>query len=198
MPFPDEDVPVTLVDYREEWEHEYVVIATTIRALGLSEHGAVEHVGSTAIPGMTAKDVIDVQVRLPFLDEEAVTGRFREIGFRRRPEEWNNLERTRDGVIPKLVFAPRQGARPQNVHVRVDGTAGARDTLLFRDYLRASAEAVRAWSDFKRSIVRGSNPLNLASYGQAKQPAWLELMNRADEWAATSSWHESPLTAWNA
>src|SRR5579872_5871374 len=137
VPFPDELRPVAVVPYRPGWEAEFSALAERIWALRLAEMGEVEHVGSTSVPHLAAKDVIDVQVRVDDLDPELVTERFAGIGFRRRPEEWNNLEDTRRGPVPKLVFAPPVDARHVNVHVRVDGSQGARDTLLFRDFLRA-------------------------------------------------------------
>jgi GrpB-like predicted nucleotidyltransferase (UPF0157 family) len=198
VPFPDENGPVVLSEYREEWSEEYEVLAATIRQLDLDARGAIEHVGSTSIAGMVAKDVIDAQVRVPELNVEVITARFTDFGFRCRPEVWNTRESTRRGVIPKLVFAPPLGGRRVNVHVRTEGTQGARDTLLFRDYLRSEAEPRIRWAEFKRSILECAGSIDLASYGQAKQSKWGELMLLADAWAKLENWHASPLVTWSS
>lgn len=196
MPFPDEDRPVEVVPYRSSWPGAFEDVAGRLRPLRLTPKGVIEHVGATAVPGLAAKDVIDVQVRVPTLLEDEFTDRFAAIGFRRRPEVWNRLEATRAGDIPKLVFAPPAGSRPCNVHVRVHDTAGALDTLLLRDCLRSDASLRSAWGDFKVALVRGFGTVDLATYGQIKQHAWLVLMHAADAWAASTAWSLPPLAPW--
>jgi GrpB-like predicted nucleotidyltransferase (UPF0157 family) len=198
VPFPDEDGPVVLAEYQEEWADDFVVLAESLRKLELDARGAIDHVGSTAIPGMVAKDVIDAQIRVVELDVDAITTRFTEAGFRRRQEEWNKRESTRSGVISKLVFAPPAGGRRVNVHVRIDGTRGASDTLLFRDYLRSEVEPRIRWAEFKHSIMEDAGSIDLARYGLAKQSRWGELMIQADAWAARTYWQASPLTMWSS
>jgi GrpB-like predicted nucleotidyltransferase (UPF0157 family) len=74
-------------------------------------------VGSTSVPGLAAKDCIDVQVEVLALDEDLIAARFGEIGFRLRPEPWNRVELTPAGPCSKLVFAPPAGERASNVQV---------------------------------------------------------------------------------
>jgi len=196
MPFLDEDDAVALVPHKAEWQAEYAELAATLRSLDLASLGIIEHVGSTSIPDLVAKDVIDVQIRIEELDAELVIGRFTLAGFRHRPEPWNNLEATRLGVYPKLAFAPPIGVRHANVHVRAQSSPGAHDTLLFRDYLRAEDEPRRHWGDLKQSIVQGKN-VDPGTYGQAKQAAWAELMAGADQWELEHEWRPRPLVAWS-
>jgi len=126
-----------------------------------------------------------------------VIAKFAEVGFRHRPEPWNNLEATRTGIVAKLVFAPPVGARRSNVHVRTDGTKGASDTLLFRDFLNEDPEARDAWGRFKLSLVEGDDEIDLSTYGQLKQPAWTRLMESADVWAKEKKWLPSALCSWS-
>jgi len=198
VPFPEEVSPVVLVEYQAQWTEDFAVLAATLRKLELAAEGAIEHVGSTAIIGMVAKDVIDAQVRVPHLDVNPIAARFTDAGFRLRPEEWNTRESTKQGVNPKLVFAPPVGGRPVNVHVRADGTQGARDTLLFRDFLRSEEESMNWWADTKRSIVKSAGSIDLASYGQAKQSKWAALMIQADAWAKERNWQPSLLVSWSS
>jgi GrpB-like predicted nucleotidyltransferase (UPF0157 family) len=174
-----------------------VTLAFELRRLNVADYGAIEHVGSTSVPGLFAKDVIDVQIRISRIEEERVVATFAQAGFRHRREPWNNLEATRTGLVTKLVFAPPVGARRSNVHVRTDGTKGANDTLLFRDFLNDDLEARDAWSRFKISLVKGDHDIELSTYGQLKQPAWARLMERADDWAKEKKWHPSSLSSWS-
>jgi GrpB-like predicted nucleotidyltransferase (UPF0157 family) len=188
---------VVLVEYQSRWAQDFEALAAELRKLELAARGAIEHIGSTSVPGLVAKDVIDAQVRVPRLNVDSIATRFSDAGFRRRPEEWNSFESTRSGVIAKLVFAPPAGARPVNVHVRTDCTQGANYALLFRDYLRSEMESRIWWGDVKRSIVENTGTIDLASYGQAKQAMWGQLMSEADSWAAERDWRPTPLITWS-
>jgi dephospho-CoA kinase len=190
--------PVALVDYRTSWAEDFQGLRTQLRALELADEGAIDHIGSTSVPGLPAKDVIDVQLRLPtILDADIIAG-FTSLGYRHRLESWNNIEATRGGPIHKLVFAPPASARRANVHVRADATTGARDALLFRDFLRADSIARQAWGEFKRAVVRALPTPELHLYGEVKQPAWAVLMCAADAWAASEGWQPRPLRPWSA
>lgn len=98
------------------------------------------------------------------------------------------------GRYPSSFFAPEPSHRRANIHVRVDGTAGARGSLLFRDFLRATPAMRDAWADFKLSVVRVVPQVTLAAYGQIKQPAWLVLMHAADGWAESTGWSPAALS----
>ena len=148
------------------------------------------------MPGLAAKDVVDIQIRVPSIDDRRMTIAFERHGYRRRPESWNNLEATRTGDIPKLVFAPPANTRPCNVHVRTDGTTGARDALLFRDCLRQEAHLRQSWGMFKVALAEALADGDLLAYGRVKQPAWTVLMHAADAWARAADWKPEPLGAW--
>ena len=172
-----------VVAHREAWPQEFESVAAILGRAGAPGVLSIEHVGSTSVPGLAAKDVIDVQVLVTDLHRESLIARFSAVGFRLRPEEWNNIETSRSGPESKLVFASPVDARRANVHVRTDKSHGAYDTLLFRDYLRDVAAIRDAWGTFKQSIVRAAPDIDLIGYGQIKQPAWAILMASADYWA---------------
>jgi GrpB-like predicted nucleotidyltransferase (UPF0157 family) len=195
--FADELGPVVLVAHCDTWASEFDAIAASLHTLELADEGSIDHVGSTSIPGLVAKDVIDVQIRLVEIDEGLLLDRFDRAGYRRRPERWNNVEATRTGPEMKLVFAPAIGARRMNIHVRRDRTKGASDTLLFRDFLRSNDADRDGWGNFKQSIVDSGEGVDLMTYGQAKQLAWHGLMESADDWARQHAWEPEPVVAWS-
>jgi dephospho-CoA kinase len=186
VPFADESMSVAVVSYRPVWPVDFEVLAAELRdALG-GQAVAVDHVGSTSVPGLAAKDCIDVQVRVRSIDEQRLVALFGGIGFRCRPEPWNRAEAVGGREFPKLVFAPPVGARTANVHVRQRGGDNARFALLFRDYLRSDGDARRAWGAFKQRLAV-SVP-SLLDYGQIKAPATEILMAAAERWAAETGW----------
>ncbi|MER5184635.1 GrpB family protein [Streptomyces sp. NPDC002896] len=190
MPFPDESTPVAVVEYRPQWAIDFEQLAATLRtALGDHAH-TIDHVGSTAVPGLAAKDCVDIQVRVGTIDEAEQVRLLAAIGFRCRPEPWNRTEVSGGQECRKLAFAPPIGERRCNVHLREDGGPNVRFALLFRDYLRADEAARRAWGAFKKRLAL-SVP-DLLDYGQIKAPATAVLMTAAERWAAVTSWQPAP------
>ncbi|MFE0104220.1 GrpB family protein [Streptomyces sp. NPDC059009] len=187
MPFPDESAhPLSVVDYKDTWPGEFEDVAAQLRPVLGELAVGVDHVGSTSVPGLAAKDCIDVQVRMRALDEARSVPLLTAIGFRCRPEPWNRSELSFGHRSHKLVFAPPVGGRRCNVHLRVHGGYGSQYALLFRDYLRADAAARAAWGAFKRRLAHSVSTLE--DYGQIKAPATEVLMAGAQRWAAETGW----------
>lgn len=166
VPFPDELARgLAVVAYDRRWPGDFTVLARTIQdALGPAAV-RVSHVGSTSVPGLAAKDCIDVQVETQALDEDLITSCFGTVGFRLRPEPWNRAEATPGGPCPKLVFAPPEGERASNIHVVEAGSEAARCKLLFRDFLRANdgpgmpgATSSSAWPRWLLTFISTARP----------------------------------------
>jgi GrpB-like predicted nucleotidyltransferase (UPF0157 family) len=190
MPFPDESAPLAVLDYRSQWAVDCQQLARTLRD-ALGDHArSIDHVGSTSVPGLAAKDCVDIQVRVEAIEEFRQVGLLAAIGFRCRPEPWNRTEISGGQECRKLVFAPPVGARRCNVHLREEGSPNIRCALLFRDYLRADDAARRSWGAFKKRLAL-SVP-DLLDYGQIKAPAWEVLMIAAELWATETGWQPVP------
>jgi GrpB-like predicted nucleotidyltransferase (UPF0157 family) len=187
VPFPDELARgLAVVAYDRRWPGEFAVLAERIQgALGPSAV-QISHVGSTSVPGLAAKDCIDVLAEVGALDENLIVGCFAQIGFRLRPEPWNRTEATPQGPCPKLVFAPPAGERASNIHVVETATEAARSKLLFRDFLHAHEAARDAWSDFKQHLAAMAT--DIYQYGQAKAGPTQILMITAESWVLQTQW----------
>jgi GrpB-like predicted nucleotidyltransferase (UPF0157 family) len=187
MPFPDElAYGVMVVPYRATWPRDFDRIAEQLRkALGPLAL-AIDHVGSTSVPGLPAKDCVDVQIRVAALNEKRIVGAFDKIGFRCRPESWNRIEISGGEECEKLVFAPPVGGRSCNIHVRIKNGPNVRQNLLFRDYLRANERSRKAWGDFKSRLAQSVT--DIFAYGQIKAPAMEILMSAAETWAEHTGW----------
>jgi GrpB-like predicted nucleotidyltransferase (UPF0157 family) len=187
VPFPDELARgLAVVAYDRRWPGDFAALARRIHGALGPETVQVSHVGSTSVPGLAAKDCIDVPVEVHALEEEPIVGRFAGIGFRLRPEPWNRSEPVPGGACPKLVFAPPEGERASNVHVLGAGSEAARRKLLFRDFLRANNTARDAWGDFKQRLATMAS--DIYQYGQAKAGPTEILLIAAESWARQTRW----------
>jgi GrpB-like predicted nucleotidyltransferase (UPF0157 family) len=187
MPFPDEPARgLAVVAYDPRWPGDFSVLARRLQTALGPVAVRVHHVGSTSVPGLAAKDCIDVLVEVRDLARELIAGRLAKIGFRLRPEPWNQVEATAGGSCPKLVFAMPEGGRASNIHVLEAASEAARRKLLFRDFLRAHDAARDAWSDFKQHLA--SIATDIYQYGQAKAGPTEILMIAAEDWARQTRW----------
>lgn len=165
---------IEIHDYNPRWPEEFRRIASELtNALG--EHAlGVEHIGSTSVPGMAAKDVIDIQVTVASLSDEIV-GLMVEAGFEHCAHLNSDHLPPGSDADPwnwsKLVFCERRGDRRSNIHVRVHGAANQRYALLFRDYLRARPPVVEAMSRMKRALA-GKCLDDVGAYYAVKDPAY--------------------------
>ncbi len=152
----------------------------------------VDHIGSTAIEGMAAKDLIDLQVRVA--DLEAAARGFEEplavLGFRRSPYQQDHVPAGL-GDDParwaKRLFARRDHADGDvNLHIRLQGSPNARLALLFRDFLRAHPDAVAAYGEFKR--VLAAHVADMNAYSDVKDPVVDLVFAWAQRWARETGW----------
>jgi GrpB-like predicted nucleotidyltransferase (UPF0157 family) len=186
VPFPDEKFTqnVEVVQYRPEWATEGVEIAARLAQM-IPGAKAPDHIGSTSVPGLPAKDCIDLMVRvgsLPDTDLSPLT----HAGYRVRPEEWNRVEVLGTATHPKRVFGPPVGGRSVNIHVREVHGATARYALLFRDFLRAHDDHRDTWGRFKLRLAEEG--LDIYAYGQVKATVQPLLMSLAERWATDTGW----------
>jgi GrpB-like predicted nucleotidyltransferase (UPF0157 family) len=187
---------VELVEWRPDWAKDFDVLAARIRKAAGSSVLRVDHIGSTSVPGMVAKDCIDVQAIVRSLSDEQLTGGLLSAGFTTSPGAWEYRDHVPErwngdpAAWDKLVFRPPAGTRTGNVHVRVAGRPNERYALLFRDFLTQDQAAREAWAEFKRRLARAVTP-DLPTYGQIKDAATDVLMAAAERWARETGWTPS-------
>lgn len=150
----------------------------------------VDHVGSTAVPALAAKDVIDLQVTVASLAEaDALAQPLADAGFPPRPEIVRDIPKTVDANPARWHKRLHNGAdpaRPVNVHLRVDGSPGQRFALVFRDWLRAEPRMAAEYLRVKRAAAQSAR--TVAAYADAKE-LWFEAVYPpALQWAAETGW----------
>jgi GrpB-like predicted nucleotidyltransferase (UPF0157 family) len=186
---------IEIVPYDQQWPVEFHRIGAPLRKAMGNLAVRIDHIGSTAVPGLAAKDVIDVQVTVATLDAgtlvpalaplgytlwEGITGDHVPPGRDDPPEEWR-----------KLFFRAPEGQRRTNLHIRQVGRANQRYALLFRDYLRADPRVVGAYEQVKEVLAR-LHPADLDAYYDVKDPVCDIIMVAAECWAVKTGYAPGP------
>ncbi|MCM0674418.1 dephospho-CoA kinase [Micromonospora phytophila] len=180
---------VELTEADPTWPQQYARLAARIRHALAPADLRIDHIGSTAVPGLAAADVIDIQLTVPTLAEAdgALARRLGEAGFPRVPGEWWDDPRPPGGERwEKRLHGAADPARPVNVHVRAVDSPGWRHALLMRDHLRADPDQRAAYLLLKREL--SASAPGGAAYGTANDPWFDEEHLRAEEWAAQTGW----------
>ncbi len=141
---------IAVVEYNPRWPRLFEEEKARLLAAAGGVLTAVEHIGSTAVPGLAAKPIIDAMGGVHRLDDamgcvHALEG----IGYEYVPEY--------EAYIPERRYfrKPRTGQGPRTHHLHVvEMTSGFwRRHLLFRDYLRAHPEVAREYEDLKQRLA---------------------------------------------
>jgi dephospho-CoA kinase len=185
------DTP-TVVPYDESWPFAAARLVQRInRVLGGRTIG-IQHVGSTSVPGLAAKDVIDLQVavrRLSDGDAPEFVKALADMGFPRT--EGNDQDVVHSWSPDPASWAKRfhgsaDPGRVVHLHVREHGSSGWESALLFRDWLVAHPAERDEYADLKRVLAhRESAP---PEYSIAKEPWIASALLRARAWARDTGW----------
>ena len=183
---------IEIVDYQSRWPGEFAAAAARLKPAFGTLALAIHHIGSTSVPELAAKDVIDVQVTVASLDpgvpiEAAIVA----AGFRMRPDIGGDHLPIGADPAPSLWRKRYAGAheaeRRMHIHIRQLGLPNQRYALLFRDYLRASGPARDNYALVKRALAR-LHPDDVDAYYDVKDPVCDLILGAAEYWAAQVGW----------
>ncbi|TCJ93210.1 dephospho-CoA kinase [Nocardia alba] len=157
----------------------------------------IDHVGSTAVHGLPAKDIIDIQVTVADLaTADSLTDALTTAGFPRAPEvTHDNPKPSRDdpdgsdlALWGKRLHGNADPGRPANIHLRVQNSPGQRFALDLRDWLRASESARSEYLAVKRGAELAAADLADDAAGDAyyvvKEPWFDAVYPVVTEWAS--------------
>ncbi|ASR37164.1 dephospho-CoA kinase [Prauserella marina] len=181
-----------IADYDETWPSQAGRALERIRAAAGDVAVRTDHIGSTAVPGLAAKDVLDLQLVVPTLDDaDAIGDALTQAGFVRADGHWFDVPQDQSDprLWDKRFHFGADPARPANLHVRTAEGPAWRLALLFRDWLRASPGERDAYLAVKLELARKhSGDGTVDGYAEEKQ-AWVdEGFKRAEQWAADTGW----------
>jgi dephospho-CoA kinase len=183
-----------LVGPDPEWPAQAARLRARVAAAAGERGRGVAHIGSTAVPGLPAKDVIDLQLGVASLaDADAIRDALEDAGFPRHPRiDRDNPKPPGSPVWPKRVHGSADPGRVVNLHIRAVGSPGWRYALLFRDWLRADPDAREEYLRVKRdAAARYAGDPDAARYVEVKEPWFDAASQRAESWAITSAWGPS-------
>lgn len=170
------DDEVRVVAYDPAWSSRFEQLAAQLRiALGKNAQ-RIDHIGSTAVPQLWAKPLIDINVGL------AAGGSFDLAVAETVGLTWRAVNP--ESVLLAAYDGPRRLA---NIHVRYAGTATERWDLLFRDFLRAHPAIVQQYSQIKLDCARQWGT-DRAAYSAAKAPFIRQLTPLMEHWAGETAW----------
>jgi GrpB-like predicted nucleotidyltransferase (UPF0157 family) len=162
---------IVVVPYDPSWADRYRVEEAALRALLGAELLAVHHVGSTAVPGLASKPIIDILAEVRAIETmDRLAQGMEAIGYRAMGEY---------GIPGRRFFVKGpDDARACHLHAFGAGHPRIGDHLAFRDYLRGHPDAALAYGRLKEELARRF-PHDIDAYMAGKEPAIRELLRRA-------------------
>ena len=153
-----------IVDYDPGWpamfEAERARLAVAMGELAIR----IDHHGSTAVPGLAAKPIIDIQISVASLEPlTPLVARLTPFGYVHVPHP--------DDAFCPFLHRPPAWPHTHHVHLVQAGGPEERRTLAFRDYLRAHADAAREYERLKRELAArtdAGDPVSRERYAMAK------------------------------
>jgi len=167
--------PIVIVEHDPAWARRFEQLRPPLLAALADVAARVDHIGSTAVPGLAAKPIVDVQVAVADPDrEELFLPALEQLGYVLRVREPGH----------RMLRTPQLDV---HVHVWRAGGEDERRHLLFRDWLRRSADDRARYEALKRRLAaREWEDMN--AYADAKAPVIGEISARAERWAEAAGW----------
>lgn len=180
---------IKIIKYQDRWPKEFEILENKILTTTRSKILSVDHIGSTSVPGLPAKDIIDIQITVESLDIPIELA-LNQIGFDSTNITVDHCPAgmtLHDSDLEKRFY---RGINPvTNLHVRKLGTFNQKYPILFRDYLRSNSVARETYGEIKKQLAKhfSADP---EAYYDIKDPACDLIMLSALEWAKARGWKQ--------
>jgi GrpB-like predicted nucleotidyltransferase (UPF0157 family) len=171
---------VIVVPYDSQWPGAYEFASAEVAAALGESLLEIHHIGSTAIPSMHAKPVIDMLAVITELEAaDKANGRMEALGYQAMGEF---------GIAGRRYFRRDDGAgvRTHQVHAFAQGSPHVRRHLAFRDFMRAHPAPAKEYATLKRRLA-AAHPQDVEAYMDGKDAFIKEMEARALAWRATCS-----------
>lgn len=171
--------PIAIVPYDERWPERYAEEEVRlVRSLPTDLVRCIAHIGSTAVPGLSAKPIIDVQVEVTSLDRvrREVVPIMKDLAYE---FIWRPTMGEQAPFYAWFIKRNAQGQRTFHVHM-VEPDQASVDRLIFRDELRAHPSLAGQYEALKQGLA-AAHPADRAAYTLSKTPFIAEVLRRARE-----------------
>jgi GrpB-like predicted nucleotidyltransferase (UPF0157 family) len=163
---------VVIVEYDPAWRKKFEDERVLLQGV-YPKTAVIEHIGSTAVPGLAAKPIIDIMVDVSRLEEaEARVSDLARLGYQYVPEY--------EALIPERRYfrKPRHGNREYHLHCVLTDSDFWKRHLAFRDYLRANPAAATAYVRLKKELAAASGN-DRDAYSDGKGPFIRSILRKA-------------------
>ena len=178
---------IEVVDHCTNWKELFDREATNLVCVFGIELIAIHHIGSTAIPGIKAKPVIDILIeikdikKIEYFNEKIIL-----LGYRPRGE---CLNATVPGIPGRFYFSKdTDGIRSHQLHVCEGGHYDIQDKLNFRDYMRSHSTDALQYSELKNKLAQNSHDDNI-EYMRGKDEYIKAVILKAKCWKESLTKH---------
>lgn len=165
---------VEVVSYRKEWTELFEDEKKMLEEVFSPAETEIYHIGSTSVPGLSAKPIIDILLAADSLEEiEKVTPAIVAAGYEAKGE---------NGIPRRRYFQKSEnGIRKVHLHSYEKGSPELHRHLVFRDYLRAHPDEAKRYAEVKERAA-GKHEFDIESYIEEKAPLVKELEQKALQW----------------
>ena len=160
---------VVVVAYNPDWPKQFEALCESIRGALCELAARIEHVGSTAVPGLAAKPVIDIDVVVSSGDVVLAIERLTAIGYRHVGDL---------GIPNREVLKHRDAPVPHHLYVCPTHSEALANHLAVRDYLRCNTRAAHAYGELKRGLAARYSQ-DMDGYVEAKSQFLLEILRES-------------------
>ncbi len=168
---------VEVVPYNEEWPKLFQQEAVLIRQVLEPEIIDIHHIGSTSVPGLHAKPIIDmIPVVKSISNVDNYTKSMEDIGYEALGE---------NGLPGRRYFRKGGDERTHHIHVYEEGHPDIERHLAFRDYVRSHPEHLHAYGQLKLALA-AQFPTNMDAYIEGKDQLVKEIEKKAISWRKKS------------
>ncbi|MEU4242792.1 GrpB family protein [Actinoplanes sp. NPDC026619] len=166
--------PIKIMPYDPGWPDAFEAQrAAVAEALGPWIAGPVEHIGSTSVPGLAAKPIIDMMVCIGAYDDgHSATAALSRIGWLHAPEPGDEAGRKWSFCFPSIEL------RTHHLHVYESGNPLARQLLAFRDHLRSHPVDAAEYARLKSELAAADRH-DRPRYRSGKAPFIQDVLRRA-------------------
>jgi GrpB-like predicted nucleotidyltransferase (UPF0157 family) len=138
--------PIEVVAYNKDWPQLFQVEAMLLKSIFQDEYDAINHIGSTSVPGLAAKPTIDISIGVKQIERVSLYHKQMEaVGY----EAWGENQ-----LSGRQFFVKGERKRLFNVHVFETSHPHRIMQLLFRDYLRVHPEVVLEYAALKQQLAK--------------------------------------------
>ena len=181
--------PIQIAPYQKQWPFEFDSIRQDLDDLLGPLALRIDHIGSTSIPDLAAKDIIDIQITVADLFSVELLTRLQNADYELKANYRDELEGLAEDhpQLAKHFMKNKSGGRRANIHVRQAGYLNQEYALLFRDYLRCHAFERDVYCKIKQRLSE-IFPSQIEGYLYIKDPVMDLLYNQAKRWAKQTNW----------